>query len=173
MKEIKKETISAAVICILFGLILCIFNISILKTITRIIGILSIIASLFFLYNYFGKRMTSTITSLVLSIILLILGLYMCINPTQFISTLPMLTGVILIINALAHFQKVLLLKDNGFDKWKVNFAGALFILIIGVLLLMKPIQSLNFIFQLVGAFLILNGILILIDQYYLDKTNS
>ena len=172
MKQMKKETISAAIICIIFGLILCIFNVSILKTITTIIGIFSILAALFFLYNYFGKRMSSTLISLLLSILLLILGLYMCINPIQFISALPMLAGIVLIINALAHFQKVLLLKDNGFNKWKVNFAGALFILIIGILLLMKPVQSLNFIFQLVGAFLILNGILIFIDQYYLDKTN-
>lgn len=84
-----------------------------------------------------------------------------------------MLTGIVLIVNSFAHFQKVLLLKDNGFDKWKVNLGGAVFILIIGIVLLMKPIQSLNFIFSLTGTFLILNGVLILLNHYILEKTNS
>lgn len=84
-----------------------------------------------------------------------------------------MLTGIVLIVNSFAHFQKVLVLKDNQFDKWKVNLGGAIFILLLGIILLMKPIQSLNFIFSLTGAFLILNGVLILLNQYILEKTNS
>ena len=97
----------------------------------------------------------------------------MSLSPKNFISILPMLVGIVLIINSLSHFQKVLLLKDNGFEKWKVNLAGAIFILIIGIVLLMKPIQSLDFIFSLTGAFLVLNGILIFVDQYFIQKTNS
>lgn len=96
----------------------------------------------------------------------------MSLDPKKFISILPMLVGILLIINSLSHFQKVLLLKDNEFEQWKVNLAGAIFILVIGVVLLMKPIQSLDFIFSLTGSFLILNGILIFLDQYFIQKTN-
>ena len=71
------------------------------------------------------------------------------------------------------YSQKVLLLKDNGFEQWKVNLMGAIFILVVGIVLLMKPIQSLDFIFSLTGSFLILNGILIFLDQYFIQKTNS
>lgn len=81
-----------------------------------------------------------------------------------------MLVGILLIINSLSHFQKVLLLKDNGFEQWKVNLAGAIFILVVGIVLLMKPIQSLDFIFSLTGFFLVLNGILIFLDQYFIQK---
>ena len=69
--------------------------------------------------------------------------------------------------------MKVAVLLENGFEQWKVNLAGAIFILVIGVVLLMKPIQSLDFIFSLTGSFLILNGILIFLDQYFIQKTNS
>lgn len=89
----------------------------------------------------------------------------MSFDPKKFISILPMLVGIILIINSLAHFQKVLLLKDNGFEQWKVNLMGAIFILVVGIVLLMKPIQSLDFIFSLTGSFLILNGILIFFEK--------
>lgn len=97
----------------------------------------------------------------------------MSLDPKKFISILPMLVGIVLIINSLSHFQKVLLLKDNGFEKWKVNLSGAIFFLVIGIVLLMKPIQSLDFVFSLTGAFLVLNGILIFLDQYFIQKTNS
>ena len=43
----------------------------------------------------------------------------------------------------------------------------------LGVVLLMKPIQSLDFVFSLTGSFLVLNGILIFLDQYFIQKTNS
>ena len=38
MKETKTEAISSAILCVLSGLVLCIFNVSILTTITRVIG---------------------------------------------------------------------------------------------------------------------------------------
>ena len=161
MKETKTEAISSAILCILSGLVLCIFNVSILTTITRAIGLIFLVIAILFLYTYFKKRNSTTFT-----------GLYMSFDPKKFISILPMLVGILLIINSLSHFQKVLLLKDNGFEQWKVNLAGAIFILVIGVVLLMKPIQSLDFIFSLTGSFLILNGILIFLDQYFIQKTN-
>ena len=170
MKETKTEAISSAILCILSGLVLCIFNVSILTTITRVIGCIFLVIAILFLYTYFKKRNSTTLTTLILSIFLLSAGLYMSLDPKKFISILPMLVGIILIINSLSHFQKVLLLKDNGFEQWKVNLAGAIFILVIGVVLLMKPIQSLDFIFSLTGSFLILNGILIFLDQYFIQK---
>ena len=153
MKETKTEAISSAILCILSGLVLCIFNVSILTTITRVIGCIFLVIAILFLYTYFKKRNSTTLTTLILSIFLLS-------------------AGIVLIINSLSHFQKVLLLKDNGFEQWKVNLAGAIFILVVGIVLLMKPIQSLDFIFSLTGSFLILNGILIFLDQYFIQKTN-
>ena len=173
MYETKNETIFSALLCIVFGLVLCLFNVSILTTLTQMIGILSILFAIFFFYCYFQKRTQTTIITLILSLFLLVVGIYMCLASKKFISILPMLTGIVLIVNSFAHFQKVLVLKDNQFDKWKVNLGGAIFILLLGIILLMKPIQSLNFIFSLTGAFLILNGVLILLNQYILEKTNS
>ena len=167
MKETKTEAISSAILCILSGLVLCIFNVSILTTITRVIGCIFLVIAILFLYTYFKKRNSTTLTTLVLGIFLLSVGLYMSFDPRKFISIVPMLVGILLIVNSLSHFQ-----KDNGFEQWKVNLAGAIFILVVGIVLLMKPIQSLNFIFSLTGSFLVLNGILIFLNQYFIQKTN-
>ena len=121
MKETKTEAISSAILCILSGLVLCIFNVSILTTITRVIGCIFLVIAILFLYTYFKKRNSTTLTTLVLGIFLLSVGLYMSFEPKKFISILPMLVGILLIINSLSHFQKVLLLKDNGFEQWKVR----------------------------------------------------
>lgn len=173
MKETKNEAISNALLNLIFGLILCIFNVSILTSMARFIGILCIILSILFLFTYFQKRMTTTFTTLLLGLVLLAIGIYMTMRPTQFISILPMLIGIVLIINSLSHFQKVLILKDHGFDQWKINLAGVVFILLIGIILLMKPIQSLDFIFQLAGSFMIVNAIMIFLDYHFLEKMHS
>ena len=173
MKETKNEAISSALLSLIFGLILCIFNVSILTSMTRFIGILSIIIAIIFLFLYFQRRMTTTLTTLLLGLLLLAMGIYMTMRPTRFISILPMLIGILLIINSLSHFQKVLILKDQGFEQWKINLAGVIFILLIGIILLMKPIQSLDFILQLAGSFMIINAIMIFLDYHFLEKTNS
>lgn len=173
MKETKNEAISSALLSLIFGVILCVFNVTILTSMTRFIGILFIIIAIIFLFLYFQKRMTTTLTTLLLGLLLLAMGLYMTMRPTHFISILPMLIGVLLIINSLSHFQKVLILKDQGFEQWKINLAGVIFILVIGIILLMKPIQSLDFIFQLAGSFMIINAIMIFLDYHFLEKTNS
>ena len=100
MKETKTEAISSAILCILSGLVLCIFNVSILTTITRVIGLIFLIIAILFLYTYFKKRNSTTFTTLILSLFLLSAGLYMSFDPKKFISILPMLVGIVLIINS-------------------------------------------------------------------------
>ena len=95
MKETKTEAISSAILCILSGLVLCIFNVSILTTITRVIGCIFLVIAILFLYTYFKKRNSTTLTTLILSIFLLSAGLYMSLDPKKFISILPMLVGII------------------------------------------------------------------------------
>lgn len=173
MHSTKSENLSTAIIFILFGLVLCIFNVSILTTITKFIGVAALVVSLFFFYTYYKKRETTTFASLFIGLCLLAFGIYMTFFSEQFISAVPMLMGIVLIVNSFVHFQKMLILKDNGYENWKFNLGSAIFILIVGIILLLKPVQSLAIIFKLTGSFLILNAIMILIYQYQLDKIDS
>lgn len=173
MYSTKSENIIMAILFLAFGLILCFFSVSILKTITCFIGILTIAISLYFLYSFYTKRESTSLASLLIGICLLCGGLYMAFFSEKFISSIPMLAGIVLIINSFVHFKKTLILKDNGFANWKINFGCTIFVLIVGIILLMKPIQSLDIIFKLTGSFLIINSIIILLNQILLDKTDS
>ncbi len=173
MYSTKSENILTAILFLLFGIILCFFSISILKAMTLFIGIITMIISILFLYTFYTKRESTTLASLFIGLCLLCCGLYMTFFSKQFISSIPMLAGIVLIINSFIHFKKTLILKDNGFTNWKINFGCTIFILIVGIILLMKPIQSLDIIFKLTGTFLITNAIIILLNQFLLDKTDS
>ena len=173
MYSTKSENIITSILFLVFGLILCFFSISLLKTFTCFLGILTIVISICFLYSFYTKRESTSLASLLIGICLLCCGLYMAFFSEQFLSTLPMLVGIVLIINSFVHFQKTLILKDNGFSMWKMNFGCTILILVIGIILLMKPIQSLDIIFKLIGIFLIMNAIIILLNQFLLDKTDS
>ena len=59
MKETKTEAISSAILCILSGLVLCIFNVSILTTITRVIGCIFLVIAI--LEKLCGKEHTDKV----------------------------------------------------------------------------------------------------------------
>ena len=79
-------------------------------------------------------------------------------SPESIISILPILAGILLIINSIIQLQKAFLLRDYGFDNWKITAGIAVFALIVGVILWLRPLQSVAFILQIIGCALIFEG---------------
>lgn len=169
-KELDHEMKLFAIIYFLFGLVLCFFNKNILIVTTRIVGIVFVVFGLFQLYLYFFYRRSASTTPLFLGIPATFIGCMMLFSPESFVAILPVLGGVILSINSIIQMQKSFLLKDYGYDNWIYNFAISVILLGVGIILLLKPIQSLKFILQLVGICLIIESICILFNQHEIKK---
>ena len=165
-----KEVLSITLFYIIFGLLLCFFNIHILTIATRIFGILLLLFGGFRLYQYFGKRETDHASLLLAGIISLFMGSWMALSPSGVISILPVLTGFIIIFTSLIQFQKSLVLKDLGLRYWYISLFFSILGIIAGCIVFFKPIQTLSFILQLLGIFFIVEGILIFINERYIQK---
>lgn len=170
MNPSNREVRSLAISYILFGLVICIFNVDILSMIIRGFGVLITLLGAYLLYTFFIQRATSNASPLFIGAPSLLFGILMISSPESLLSMLPILVGIILIIHSIIHLQKSLILKDYDFPGWKINFISSLIILIGGIVLLLKPIQSLSFILQILGICLIVEAIFMLINQHALNK---
>lgn len=165
-----KEVRAVALGYIIFGLLICLFNVSILTTALRIIGAAAIIVGGYLLYTFFIERNSTNSGPLFIGVTGVLFGILMAFSPESILSILPVLVGLMLILNAITHLQKSLILKDYGYKNWTISLAVSLIILVTGVVLLFKPIQSLSFILQIMGISLIVEAIFMLVNQHTMKK---
>lgn len=166
----KNEVYFQIVILFILGISLCVFNITLLTTILRVLGIICTIAALFFLYNAFIQKNSSQILTAILCVPLLFIGIKMTTDPRSILKILPMLAGIVCILHAISQLSSTFTLKKNGFTGWKVDMILSIITLCIGILLFFQPIQSLSFVFQLIGGFFIFDACVLLFNQFMMDK---
>lgn len=94
----------------------------------------------------------------------------MIFSPQSLIAIIPVLAGVILIVNSIMQMQRSFILKDHGFDNWLWTFVISVVTMVAGIVVLLQPIQTLAFILQVVGVFLIVEGIIMLFNEHEIKK---
>lgn len=172
LKPSDKDINILAISYVVFGLIICLFNVSILTMAIRVFGTITLLISGYLLYTYFVQRISTSISPLFIGLPGLLISILMIFSPESVLAMLPILVGFLLIINSIIHMQKSLVLKDYGYPRWNVNLIFSILVLITGVVLLFQPIQSLSIIMQILGIALITEAIFILINQHILKKYN-
>lgn len=170
LKPSDKEVNILAISYIIFGLLICLFNVSILTTALRIFGTITLLISGYFLYTYFVQRISTSLSPLFIGLPGLLISILIVFSPESILAMLPILVGILLIINSIIHMQKSLVLKDFGYPKWNVSLIFSILVLITGVVLLFQPIQSLSIIMQILGIALIIEAIFMLVNQHTMKK---
>lgn len=154
----RKEVRMLAIFYIVGGLLLFILNNDFLEIAVRILGVILTAVGGTLLYTYFGKRISMDAAPLFSGLPSALIGLLMIVSPESLIAILPILAGIIVIINSIMQLQKAFLLKDYGFENWKITAGIAIASLVVGVILLLRPLQSVAFILQIIGCALIFEG---------------
>lgn len=157
----QKEVRIQALLYLIGGILLFILNNDLLMIATRILGVILIAIGGTLLYMYFIKRASIDAGPLFTGLPAALIGLLMLISPESLIAILPVLTGIVMIINSIMQLQKAFLLKDYGFSNWTITAGIAAIALLFGVLFLFRPLQSVAFILQIIGIALIVEGCLL------------
>lgn len=156
----KKTMFITAIIYILLGIFMIISPASISNIICYVIGFLILAFGgnqIFIFINSKGTQISKF--NLVLGILALLLGSYVVINPEAFISFIPIVVGVIIIVDAITKMVEAFSLKNNGYAKWNNIFITSIIMLLFGLFLFFNPFDSVKLIFRLIGIFLVIDGI--------------
>lgn len=155
---------------IVIGILLCFFNVDILSTAIRIIGLLLIIWACYYFYHFFYLKQKNNTIALYAGIPCLVFGIVFLLSPESLIKLMPVLSGVVLILNSILQMKRSFDLKKMQDPYWIASFGISLVLLVSGCILLLNPVQAVSYIFILAGAGLIAEGLTILFNMLQFKK---
>ena len=167
-KEIIRELVTA-VAYIVIGVLLALNPDMSATLICSGIGICALPYGAFTLLMYFlrSRDVDSSRLNLPIGIAFAALGVFCLIAPTVVLSIIPLLFGVVLLIDGAGKLGRALELRRSGFNGWGLIACVAAIIMIFGVMLVTRPFVAVNSIMIMFGALLAADR---LMDVYFLFR---
>ena len=97
--------------------------------------------------------------SMLMNIILILLGAWVCIRPDTVLSLVPVIIGIVMLIHGCMDLQFTMDIKHAGSGKWWIALIFALVTLTLGVFLVMHPFLAFEITMLIIGIGLLYDGI--------------
>lgn len=97
--------------------------------------------------------------SMLMNIILILLGAWVCIRPDTVLSLVPVIIGIVMLIHGCMDLQFTMDIKHAGSGKWWIALIFALITLTLGVFLVMHPFLAFEITMLIIGIGLLYDGI--------------
>ena len=165
-KRMFQASVFLSVLSLIFGLVLLLNTEDILTTISLVLGGGLLFIGILLCVRYFGKEtiISSLEANLQLGILSILLGLTLIIFKNILYILVPILVGIIIIINSINKLDIAFIMKRDGVDKWYITFISAIITLIAGICLIVNPLGGTFLVTKAVGIIIIISSILDLID---------
>lgn len=173
LHDSSTQILILAIAYIAAGFGLCFFNTDILLSAIQIAGVLALLFSFYLLYLWFYKKAANGLYQLVSAIPLLLFSLVMCFSPQSLLTIIPILVALLIVLSSAVEMRKAFTIKKYGSPSWKILLIVSLVMLCGGLVLLLRPIQTLSWILKLVGLCLAGEGLWILYSLYFLGMHSS
>lgn len=172
MKNLRNTLTVTAIFYIVFGLVMLLIPVVVSSFICYLIASLFLVIGFMGIYSYIKNRGLGFGSSIILvfSILFLALGIFILFNPVSFVSFIPLVVGIMLIIDSVNKFQTAIDLKNNGYKSWWHMFLVSSIILLLGLMLIFNPFKSIELFIRIIGALLIFDGLSNLFALYSYSK---
>ena len=97
--------------------------------------------------------------SMLMNIILILLGVWVCIRPDTVLSLVPVIIGIVMLIHGCMDLQFTMDIKHADSGKWWIALIFALVTLTLGVFLVMHPFLAFEITMLIIGIGLLYDGI--------------
>ena len=147
------------IVCIIFGVIICIWPGESLAMLCRLAGLVILICGIYYLV--LGIRNENTAGrnfQFVVAVILIILGIWILMRPGTFVRLIPIIIGIVLVYHGVRDIYISCKTKQQD-KKWWVEFLTAVISLVLGIFLIFRADAALKFWMVLMGIILIYDGI--------------
>jgi uncharacterized membrane protein HdeD (DUF308 family) len=170
LKNMKRSLITSSSINIILGIIFILFPAFVNDFFSTIVGLLILLFGVYQIVSYASKKSYNVMSkvTLGLGIIGVFIGMYILLNPKFITSIIPLVSGLIIVINALNKIKQSSEFKASNYSKWWYNLISAIILLILGLILIYNPFKAVELIIRIFGIILIIEGIydLITITSY-------
>ena len=160
-EKISWQTLLTPILFILTGAVLAVWPQSSIKIICTAASLFMIGLGAICLYCYFRGRddLFSGHVNLLCGILVISIAFWIITRSNYFLSLLPILAGVTVIVHGLVDLRQALLLRQSRKNNWWVTLIIAAAALCLGVIMLVNPFDTLVAILIFIGIVLIAIGL--------------
>ena len=161
-----KGQIVTSLIYIVLGVCLVFMPVNTINVICKFVfGILLILVGLYHILIYVAEKLNSTIFDLFSGGVLMVLGIFLFMNPQIVVKLLPILLGTFILVDSIWSLKGSLKLKKRGAGSWKFLLLGSIIFIALGISLVVNPFTMVKYTVIFAGWIFLCNGV---IDMIYL-----
>lgn len=158
LRQIKADFLLSSLLCILLGVVFIVWREATINAIGMIMAILLIIVGVVYIGSYFLKIVSHGI-SVVVGAVIVIIGIWILLQPSIIVSLIPIVIGVVLVAHGIRDLKESLDAKRYGYESWGVGIVLAVISIAFGVICIVDAFGVLEVASVLIGIALIYNGI--------------
>lgn len=162
LKSIKIDVTLAAVLSVVLGVLLVIWPATVITIILMVSGIVSLIPRL--------MDEVKSYTSIIVSLLITLIGLWMFLSPQAVASIIPIAIGVLLVVHGVQDLSLALEGKKTKAHNWWSIPLMAILNIVLGVLCICNAFGLVKLGMILIGIMLIYDG---LSDMFIVHKVNK
>lgn len=160
IQDMKQNYFINAVIMVILGLVLVIWPHILGVMLCYLLGGALILMGIIQLISFLrGERLgLYNKFSMLMGIVLVLLGIWICTQPRIVLSIIPVVVGIIVLLHGLMDIQYTLDIKRAGSTKWWIALIAAILTLVVGLLLVFNPFTAYEISMILLGAAMLYDG---------------
>ena len=166
-----KGQIVTSLIYVVLGVCLVFMPVNTINVICKFVfGILLILVGLYHILIYVAEKLNSTIFDLFSGGVLMVLGIFLFMNPQIVVKLLPILLGTFILVDSIWSLKGSLKLKKRGAGSWKFLLLGSIIFIALGISLVVNPFTMVKYTVIFAGWIFLCNGVIDLIYLILLRK---
>lgn len=160
IQDMKQNYFVNAVIMVVLGLVLVIWPHSLGVLLCYLLGGALIVMGIIQLVGFLrGERLGFyNKFSMIMGIVLVLLGIWICTQPRIVLSIIPVVVGIIVLLHGLMDVQYTLDIKQAGHSKWWIALIFAILTLVVGLMLIFNPFAAYEISMILLGIAMLYDG---------------
>ncbi len=161
MSQLKKSKIIAGIISLVLGAVLLFWPGLTMGLICQIVGAALAVTGVLTAAVFFTQPEDSPfrVWSLIAGILIAAAGAGIFMRPAFLIELIPVVVGVIVLIDGTANLFETIGLMRQGYSRWWISLIFAVLTIILGIILIMRPFGVAQVITQAIGVIMMYNGI--------------
>lgn len=158
MRKLRADLLLTSVLCVLLGIVLIVWTDTTIGLIGTVFGVMMVAIGAVYLLGFVMKA-GSNLLNVILGAIVLLLGVWILIEPSVVATMIPIVLGVLLVGHGIRGLREAWASKTYGFSGWIINMVLAAVSIGIGVYCILKAFAVVKLTFTIIGIALIYNGV--------------
>ena len=169
LKKYEKESIVVSLVLLVIAIFLIAKPGIALTTAVTIFGFVFLVEGIISIISYTMEEpeVRAFSSELMMGILLTMLGLIILFNKSLFISMIPIITGIWIMIRSIMKFQFAINLKSMATEKWGWMLATSILMCILGILIIVNPFTAIFTLTRFVGIMILIAEVIDIFESIY------